>query len=204
MDIDICSLCRRSPALLLLFTLGCASQESQELGVPRLSNRGKSMKVVSSGFEDNATLDVKFSVEGADISPPLAWSEVPAETKSFALICDDPDAPSPRRPAAEPWVHWVIFNIPPDRSELPEGIGNTLRPEALPEASQGKNSWPNDNVGYRGPAPPPGSGPHRYFFKIYALDAMLNLEAGATKQQLLEAMSGHVVAEAQLVGIYER
>ncbi len=204
MDIDMCSLCSRSAALLLLFTLGCAPQESQEIGVPRLSNRGKSMKLVSSGFKDGATLDAKFTVEGPDTSPPLAWSEVPAETKSFVLICDDPDAPTARRPAAEPWVHWVIFNIPPDRSDLPEGIDNRLHPEALPEASQGKNSWPSDNVGYRGPAPPPGSGPHRYFFKIYALDAVLELEAGATKQKLLAAMLGHIVAEAQLVGIYER
>jgi hypothetical protein len=162
------------------------------------------MKLTSSGFEDGAKLDAKYTVEGQDISPPLSWSEVPSGTKSCALICDDPDAPNPLRPAAEPWVHWVIFNIPTDRSELSQGIGRALRPDELPGARQGKNSWPSNNVGYRGPAPPPGSGRHRYIFRIYALDAILELKAGATKQQLLEAMSGHILAEGQLVGIYER
>ena len=162
------------------------------------------MKLTSSGFENGAKLDAKYTVEGQDISPPLSWSEAPSGTKSFALICDDPDAPSPRRPAAEPWVHWVIFNIPAERSELSQGIGNKLQPDEVPAARQGVNSWPSDNVGYRGPAPPPGSGQHRYFFKLYALDSILESHAGATKQQLLEAMSGHVLAEGQLVGIYER
>ena len=123
---------------------------------------------------------------------------------SAALICDDPDAPSPRRPAAEPWVHWIIFNIPAERCDLPQEIGNELEPDEFYGAMQGLNSWPTDNVGYRGPAPPPGSGQHRYFFKMYALDTVLELNAGARKRQLLEAMSGHVLAEGQLIGIYER
>ena len=162
------------------------------------------MKLESSGFEDGAKLDAKYTVEGQDSSPPLSWSEAPSGTKSFALICDDPDAPSPRSPAAEPWVHWIIFNIPAERSELSREIGHALEPDEVPGARQGVNSWPSDNVGYRGAAPPPGSGQHRYFFKLYALDMMLELDAGATKRQLLEATSGHVIAEGQLVGIYER
>ena len=101
-------------------------------------------------------------------------------------------------------MHWIIFNIPAERSDLPQRIGRELEPDELRNAKQGLNSWPTDNVSYRGPAPPPGSGQHRYFFKLYALDTMLELDAGATKRQLLEAMSGHVIAEGQLVGIYER
>jgi Raf kinase inhibitor-like YbhB/YbcL family protein len=162
------------------------------------------MNLESSGFENNEKIDVQYTVEGRDISPPLSWSKSPVETKSFALICDDPDAPSPRRPAAESWVHWVIFNIPAERFDLPQEIGKELEPEEVDGAKQGLNSWSKDNVGYRGPAPPPGSGQHRYFFKIYALDTMLELNAGAKKHQLLEAMSGHVLAEGQLVGTYER
>jgi Raf kinase inhibitor-like YbhB/YbcL family protein len=134
----------------------------------------------------------------------LAWAEVPAATKSLALVCDDPDAPSPRKPAPDPWVHWVIFNIPADAARLPSGVKRKREPDEIPGARQGVNSWPSDNVGYRGPAPPPGSGKHRYFFKLYALDSVLELKAGATKQQLLAAMKGHVLAEGQLIGTYER
>jgi Raf kinase inhibitor-like YbhB/YbcL family protein len=162
------------------------------------------MKLTSSEFASGAKLDAKYTVEGHDISPPLSWSDAPLNTKSFALICDDPDAPSPQRPAAQPWVHWVMFNIPADRAELPAGIGQTLQPDEVPGARQGKNSWPSNNHGYRGPAPPPGSGQHRYFFKLHALDTILELPEGATKQQLLKAMSGHVLAEAELIGTYER
>jgi Raf kinase inhibitor-like YbhB/YbcL family protein len=162
------------------------------------------MKLTSSGFENGTSLDARYTIDGQDVSPPLSWAEAPIGTKSFALICDDPDAPNPQRPAAEPWVHWVIFNIPAGWTELPSGIGHAFEPNEVPGARQGQNSWPSNNIGYRGPAPPPGSGQHRYFFKTYALDTMLELKAGATKQQLLEAMSGHVLAEGQLIGTYER
>ena len=193
-------------AFLLLLVCGCGSDQSQEPEALKsaLTDSVMVMKVESSGFENGAKLDAKYTVEGQDSSPPLSWSEAPTGTKSFALICEDPDAPSPRSPAAEPWVHWIIFNIPAERSDLPQRIGRELEPDELPDARQGLNSWPTDNVGYRGPAPPPGSGEHRYFFELYALDTMLELDAGATKRQLLEAMSGHVIAEGQLVGIYER
>jgi Raf kinase inhibitor-like YbhB/YbcL family protein len=162
------------------------------------------MKLTSSQFAHGAEIPATFTVEGQDISPPLAWSDVPAQTRSFALICDDPDAPSPRRPAPEPWVHWVLFNIPADSTALAQAISQTAEPAEVQGARQGKNSWPDDNIGYRGPAPPPGSGRHRYFFKLYALDTTLELPAGATKQQLLAAMSGHLLGEGQLMGTYER
>jgi Raf kinase inhibitor-like YbhB/YbcL family protein len=145
-----------------------------------------------------------YTVEGEDVSPPLSWAEVPDGARSLALICDDPDAPSPKRPAKHPWVHWVIFNVAPGTSELPAGVSRKAEPDEIGGARQGVNSWPTNNLGYRGPAPPPGSGPHRYFFRLYALDTKLDLPAGATKEQLVQAMSGHILAEGKLIGIYER
>jgi Raf kinase inhibitor-like YbhB/YbcL family protein len=161
------------------------------------------MKLTTSAFDDGGPIDAKHTGEGQDQSPPLSWSRAPSGTGSYVLICEDPDAPSPKKPAAEPWVHWVIYNIPADVTELPAGVQRTAEPEQVPGARQGANSWPADNLGYRGPKPPAGSGRHRYFFKIYALDAMLDLKAGADKRQLLEAMKGRVLAEGQLYGTYE-
>jgi Raf kinase inhibitor-like YbhB/YbcL family protein len=162
------------------------------------------MKLTSTAFENDSTIDAKFTVEGEDISPPLAWSGAPANTVSFALICDDPDAPTRKRPAEKPWVHWILFDIPADAVELPAGIPRQGELSQFVGARHGANSWSSGSIGYRGPAPPPGSGPHRYFFKLYALDTKLKLDAGATKEQLLAAMSGHVLAEGELMGIYER
>lgn len=159
---------------------------------------------LTSVFEPGERIDKRYTGEGEDRSPPLRWSNVPEGTESFALICDDPDAPSPRRPAATPWVHWVIYNIPASVTELPEGIERTAKPKEVPGALQGHNSWGEDSLGYRGPLPPPGSGTHRYFFKLYALDTKLDLPAGANKETLLKAMEGHVLAETSLVGTYER
>lgn len=162
------------------------------------------MQLTSSAFEDGGRLDAVYTVEGNDLSPPLTWSAPPAKTKSFAIICDDPDAPSARRPGPEPWVHWVIFNIPPETRELPSGVCQDREPGEIPGARQGRNSWPEDNIGYRGPAPPHGSGPHRYVFRLYALDLVLPIPAGATKSQLLTTMQTHILAECQLIGTYER
>jgi Raf kinase inhibitor-like YbhB/YbcL family protein len=156
-------------------------------------------------FSDQAAIDPRFTGEGRDASPPLKWVQAPDKTVSFALICDDPDAPSPKRPAAEPWVHWVIYNIPASTAALPEGVARDAEPSQVQGAKQGKNSWPADNVGYHGPMPPPGSGRHRYFFRLYALDCQLNIQpAGATKSAVVAAMRNHVLAEAELVGTYER
>lgn len=162
------------------------------------------MQLTSSVFESNARISSTYTVKGDDVSPPLSWTDVPEGTQSLALICDDPDAPSPKRPAAEPWVHWVIYNISPSTSELPAGVPRTPKPDGIAGARQGVNSWTSDNIGYRGPAPPPGSGQHRYFFKLYALDVVLDLDAGATKKQLVKAMSGHILTEGELIGVYER
>lgn len=191
---------------LLCAVHGCESDRSPEFDPGKFlsSNTVKTMQLTSDGFEAGKTIDAKYTVEGADVSPPLSWSQVPDGTKSFALICDDPDAPSPENPADEPWVHWVIFNIPADRTGLPENAGRAAETPAVPGAKQGHNSWTSDNLGYRGPAPPPGSGPHRYFFKLYALDTKLERDAGISKAELLKAISGHVLGEGELIGVYER
>jgi Raf kinase inhibitor-like YbhB/YbcL family protein len=155
----------------------------------------------STAFKNNHAVPKEYTGEGDDVSPPLAWDDAPPNTKEFALICDDPDAPSP-----EPWVHWVIYGIPADARALPEGVKSNAPQLTKPvTARQGKNSWPSGvTTGYRGPLPPPGHGVHHYHFKLYALDARLDLPSGSTKQQLLDAMKSHVLGEAELVGTYER
>jgi hypothetical protein len=150
------------------------------------------IKITSSAFEEGGLIPAKYTCDGADVSPPLQWDAVPEGTKSIALICDDPDAPMGT------WVHWVLFNLPSDAKELAENIPAE---ETLPNgAKQGVNDF--GRVGYGGPCPP--SGTHRYFFKIYALDTEVVLEAGANKSQLLKAMEGHILGQGQLVGKYKR
>jgi len=153
---------------------------------------GRTMEITSSAFKEGQMIPLKYTCDGQDISPPLEWDNIPDGTKSFALICDDPDAPRGT------WVHWVVYDIPPDTKHLFENV--------LPEREldrgirQGKNDWPK--IGYGGPCPP--SGTHRYYFKLYALDTILKLKPGATKEQLLQEMKGHVLDEAQLIGKYQR
>jgi Raf kinase inhibitor-like YbhB/YbcL family protein len=147
----------------------------------------------SAAFREGETIPREYTGDGKDISPPLRWPAAPEGAKSFALICDDPDAPRGT------WVHWVLYNLPGDVRE----VGPEVPPrEVLANgARQGKNDF--GRIGYGGPAPPRGK-PHRYFFKLYALDRALDLAAGATKDQLLAAMKGHVLAEGQLMGKYGR
>jgi len=150
------------------------------------------IKVSSEAFEEGGMIPAKYTCDEDDISPPLAWDSIPEGTKTLALICDDPDAPMGT------WVHWVLFNLPVDISELPENVP----PERELEngAKQGTNDF--GRIGYGGPCPPGGT--HRYYFKLCALDAVLDLEAGARKPQLLEAMEGHILAKGQLMGRYSR
>jgi Raf kinase inhibitor-like YbhB/YbcL family protein len=136
--------------------------------------------------------------EGLDVSPALTWSPLPANARELVLICDDPDAPQ-----KEPWVHWVAYGIPVSARGLPEGIDRVERPGQLQGLVQGKNSW--DALGFGGPLPPVGHGTHEYRFRLYAVDEPLSqLGPGATKEQVLEQLEGHVVAEGELVGTYER
>ncbi len=156
------------------------------------------IQLKSSAFEAGAAIPKKYTEDGDDVSPPLAWDNVPAGTKELALICDDPDAPS-----KDPWVHWVLYKLPSDVRELPEGVATDEKLDSPPGALQGINSWTSGRtVGYRGPAPP--SGTHHYHFRLYALDSPLKLEAKANKAAVLRAMKGHILAEGELAGTYKR
>jgi Raf kinase inhibitor-like YbhB/YbcL family protein len=150
------------------------------------------IKLTSSAFKEGAIIPAQYSCDGKDISPPLSWSEVPGGTKSFALICDDPDAP------IGTWVHWIVYNIPDNVTSLPENVPPNK--SVMGNILQGMTDF--RRIGYGGPCPPRGT--HRYYFKIYALDTMLNLSAGATKRELLRAMEGHILAEGQIMGRYGR
>ncbi len=152
------------------------------------------MKLFSPAFGASEPIPRRYTCDGEDVSPPLRWSGVPDGTRSLALIVDDPDAPDPAAPKMV-WSHWVVYNLPPGMDGLPEGIAG------LPAGGlDGINDW--NRVGYGGPCPPVGR--HRYFFRLYALDAVLpNLER-PSRPELLQAMQGHVIAEAELVGTYQR
>lgn len=148
------------------------------------------LKLKSPAFEHGKSIPRKHTCDGENISPELSWSDAPDGTKSFVLICDDPDAPGGT------WVHWVIFNIPATVKTLKENINIT----SVPGAKEGKNSF--NKLKFGGPCPPQGE--HRYMFKLYALDTMITVQEGATKEQVTAAMKGHILAETVLMGVYER
>lgn len=155
---------------------------------------GEKMEITltSTAFREGEYIPKKYTCDGENVSPPLEWSGIPAETKAIALICDDPDAP------IGTWVHWVIFNIPSSINKLNEKVpGNKVLEDGT---SQGSNDF--RKIGYDGPCPPGGT--HRYFFKVYALDKRVELTPGATKSELLHEMNGHILAEGKLMGKYGR
>jgi Raf kinase inhibitor-like YbhB/YbcL family protein len=152
-----------------------------------------SLTISSAAFAEGAAIPEKHTCDGPDLSPALAWSGVPAGAKSLALICDDPDAP------AGTWVHWVVYDLPADLAGLPEGVPK--EGDLQGGGRQGVNDF--RKVGYGGPCPPPGK-PHRYHFKLYALDRRVDLPAGASKADVEAASRGHVLAEARLTGRYGR
>jgi Raf kinase inhibitor-like YbhB/YbcL family protein len=154
------------------------------------------MKLTSPNFENQKEIPKKYTCDGEDLSPALAWSAAPEGTKGFALIVDDPDAPDPRSPKMT-WVHWVLYNIPASIHSLTEGVDQKDLPKGTLE---GVNDW--KRTGYGGPCPPIGK--HRYFLKLYALDIVLPDLKGPNKGQLEKAMEGHVLAKAEMVGLYER
>jgi Raf kinase inhibitor-like YbhB/YbcL family protein len=154
------------------------------------------LKLASKGFDAGRDIPAMYTCDGQNISPPLAWFDVPAAAKSLALIVDDPDAPNPAAPQRV-WTHWVVYNIPADAAGLLEGV----TPEGLPPgAKEGLNDW--QQVGYGGPCPPIGQ--HRYFHKLYALDTVLPDLGNPTKSDLEVAMQDHVIAQAELIGRYQR
>lgn len=150
------------------------------------------MQLISNAFRPGGEIPIAYTQDGVDISPPLSWSEVPLGTQSFALVVDDPDAPDPKAPRAQPWVHWVVVDLPSDQHTLSEGV-------ALPIEHLGLNDW--QHAAWDGPAPPIGK--HRYRFTLYALDSTLGLER-PTKPQLETAMKHHVLDKAVLIGTYAK
>lgn len=155
------------------------------------------LTILSPAFEAGGAMPARFTCDGADISPPLAWSGVPQGTRSFALIVDDPDAPDPAAPKRV-WVHWVLYNVPAAVTQLAEGSSRVHLPHGAREGVHDGGGG-----GYSGPCPPIGR--HRYFHKLYALDAELpDLGRRATKSDLERAMTGHVVAQAEIIGTYQR
>jgi Raf kinase inhibitor-like YbhB/YbcL family protein len=157
-----------------------------------------SLSLTSSAFSHQGEIPARYSceVQGREVSPPLSWSGVPAGARSLALVVDDPDAPDPKAPRTT-WVHWVLYDLPPAATGLPEGVA----PRQLPAGTrQGQNDW--HRTGYGAPCPPIGR--HRYFFKLYALDTVLPDLGTPDKRRLEESMQGHVLAHAELVGTYQK
>jgi Raf kinase inhibitor-like YbhB/YbcL family protein len=173
--------------LLCISTLSTGKLFSQAKG------GAMALRITSPDFSDGEVIPQKFTCDAQDTSPKLEWKGPPANTGSFALIMDDPDAP------AGTWVHWVLYDVPADAKDLPERVPG--QEQLASGARQGRNDF--GKIGYGGPCPPPGK-PHRYFFKLYALDAKVGLKAGATKADVERAMKGHVLAQAELIGKYGR
>ncbi|MEZ4448788.1 MAG: YbhB/YbcL family Raf kinase inhibitor-like protein [Nannocystaceae bacterium] len=163
---------------------------------PRPAQEVTSMRLTSPAFATGESIPARYTCDGGDVSPPLRWSEVPPGARGLALVVDDPDASDPTAPTRT-WVHWVLYDLDPGASGLPEGASAEAAPGG---ARQGKNDW--HRLGYGGPCPPIGR--HRYFFRLYALDVVLG-DLGAPDRGALErAMGGHVLARAELIGTYER
>jgi hypothetical protein len=179
--------------LVALMALNCNQNIKVEEASKEVAEKTKvkAIQISSPAFADGAAIPKKYTCEGEDVSPPLKWGPTPEGTKSFALISEDPDAPSGT------WVHWVIYDIPGEVNELSENIAKSE--VVLNGVKQGLNDF--EKIGYGGPCPPAGK-THRYFFKIYALDSYVNLKSGARKEQLIKAIQSHILAEGQLIGTY--
>lgn len=178
--------------LLLVSLLAGCNQEVETIAATE-GQAGETITLTSPAFAHGDVIPQEHTCDGADLSPELAWSGMPAGTASLALVCDDPDAPGGT------WVHWVLYDIPADAAGLPEGLPGDA--ELAAGGVQGENDF--GRLGYGGPCPPAGA-PHRYFFRLYALDTKLGLAAGASKQEVVDAMEGHVLAQGELMGTYQR
>jgi len=165
--------------------------------LPQRGHLVRNFRLSSSAFQQDQLIPRQYTGEGDDISPALTWTAPPDGTRELALIVDDPDAPTD-----EPWVHWVLYRLPPSATGLSERVAPALR-SGPSGAVQGANSWPK-GIGYRGPMPPREHGVHHYHFRLYAIDSELKLEPGLDKNSLLAAMEGHILGVAELVGTYER
>lgn len=200
-------------AAMLAAVLGCGgegnavrSDVEEEIARIQAENApaGSKMRLTSAAFEHRQPIPKQYTSQGEDVSPPLAWEGAPQGTVAFALLLSDPDAPSPEQPAEKPWSHWVLYDLPGDFRELPEDWDREVMSRKTDAGLSGLNSWLDDNVGYRGPDPPPGSGKHRYVFTLYALDSPLALDPiETTYDDVLTAMTGHILDSATLIGTYE-
>lgn len=175
--------------LLAPFLVGCGDGDD-DIAI-EIDEEVMSISLTSSAFQEGKPIPINYTCDGKDISPPLRWSTPPEGTESFALVLDDPDAPSGT------WIHWVIYNIPAEARSLKEAVPRT--PNLADGGSNGKNSW--NESGYGGPCPPSGS-THGYHFKLYALDTVLNIDAGASIDILYRIMNGHILGHGELAGIY--
>ncbi len=185
--------------LLFLILPGCKGKKAPSPAIPQPEKGADAVyfTIQSSAFAANSSIPQKYTEDGKDISPELTWTGSPPAVQEYALIMDDPDAPTP-----QPWVHWIIYKIPAAVTSLPEAIPADRRLTTPVQALQGLNSW--NTVGYRGPAPPRGHGVHHYHFMLYALEARLDLPAGMDKGSLRKAMEGHILAQTELIGTYQR
>lgn len=175
---------------LIIVLFGCQNGRESKPVLP--GTKILKLTITSAAFDEGGMIPKKYTGDAENISPPLAWSEIPEPAKSLALVVDDPDAPS------GDWVHWVVYNMPATMKEMPEDIGPDERVPGI--GIQGKNDF--GKIGWGGPHPP--SGTHRYFFRLYALDMLLDDKPGLTKKQLLAAINGHAVAQGELIGRYAR
>lgn len=177
----------------VFFVLAICAALAASAAVMQQPQSGKEMQVTSTAFKNNEPIPEQYTCQGKNISPQLSWTGAPAGTRSFVLIVDDPDAP------AGVWTHWVVFDLPADTTELSEGTPKSQY--ITGNAMQGVNDF--KYLGYGGPCPPPGK-PHRYFFKLYALDTMLDLKPGSSKKEVEAAIANHILAQGQLIGTFQR
>jgi len=173
-----------------------AGHEKVAVHRPELT-AGASIEVSSTAFVEGGAIPRRYAGDGDDVSPALSWSRVPDRTRSVAVLCEDPDAPFP-----SPFVHWLVHGLPAMVHSLPEGVGKSATVPGVPAAHQGSNS--GHDTGYMGPMPPPGHGVHHYYFQVFALDAALDLDESPTRDELVRAMRGHVLASGSLIGTYVR
>jgi Raf kinase inhibitor-like YbhB/YbcL family protein len=179
----------------LVLTIILSSCTSNQATATETTEADMSLEITSDAFVSGQSIPAKYTCTGKNISPAITWGDPPAGTQSFALIMDDPDAPMGT------WVHWVLYNIPADRRSLEEALPVTGKNVANTNSIfVGTNSW--GNIGYGGPCPP--SGTHRYCFKLYALDTTISLLPGATKDELLREMKGHILAQGELMGTFSK
>lgn len=186
-------MCTDTKYVLAALSLFCAVTMANGLVY---AEENMALTITSTAFIQGGGIPSQYTCQGEDIAPPLEWQGVPANTQSLVLIVDDPDAPDPKAPRMT-WVHWVVYNLPPDTKGLPEGATANDLP---PATKQGLNDW--HRIGYGGPCPPVGR--HRYFHKLYALDTILPVTDKPTKADIEAAMAGHVIEQAEIVGTYEK